>query len=231
MNDSIEKDTLLDYEVEYLLGGKRSDKANLEEVIKKIIKIRLVCNYLYLMTDREKVEKAHATAVALVGASCMEPLIQLTKNVILLTWAAEEAIVDAAVLLQGKEVPIFKNKQSFGIEYRELLSFGKELVQKKAGEAKASATTLGLNYKGYLGLLLSMTKKQQKLNGIMELVEDNIGLRYDSDFVFGNCIYGIEVSGKFHMQEKFVRLPGVQNLWSTSGEGFEIEIHQSYCYE
>ncbi len=226
-----EKETMLDYEVEYILEGRRSDKENLEEVIKKLVKVRTLFNYLYLMTDREKVEMAHGTAVALVGYSCMEPLIQLTKNLILLTWATEEAVVDTAVLLQDGEVPIFKNKVTFMISFEELFLFGKELVQKKADKLTEIMSDTGMNYEEYLNFLLSITDKKQKLNGIMELMEDNMRIRYDSDFIFANCIYGIEVIAKFHMKEKFVSLPGVQNVLSTGGEGFEIQSHQSYCYE
>ena len=49
--------------------------------------------------------------------------------------------------------------------------------------------------------------------------------------IFGNCIYGIDVTGKFNMKEKFLHLPGVQKMLNLDGEGFEIEIQQSYCYE
>ena len=226
-----DKETVLDYEIEYILGGRRSDKENLEEVVKKLVTMRTVLNYLYLMTDREKSEMAHGTAIALVGSSGMAPLVQLTKNLILMTWATEEAIVDTAALLQGKEVELFKTKASFQIQYNELLSFGKELVQAKAAKRNTATSEFGMDYPEYLKLLLGMTGKQQKLNGIMELIEGNIQIRYDENFAFERCIYGIEVLAEFQMKEKFIKMPGVKTILLTDGEGFTIQSHQSYCYE
>ena len=225
-----EKDTRLDYEIEYILGEKKSDKENLKEVIKKMVNLRVIWNYLYLLTDSEKSELAYGAAVALVGYSCMEPLIQLTKNLILMTWATEEAIVDVAALLQGKEIPVFKTKASFQMEFDELLSFDKQLVQQKAAAIEETDGT-GMNYKAYLKLLLNSTKKGQVLNRIVEIMEDNMKLRYDPNFVFGNCIYGIEVLTKFNMEEKFMRLSGVKKMISASGEGFLIQSQFSYCYD
>ena len=225
-----DKDTSLDYEIEFILGEKKSDKDNLEEVIKKIVNIRTLCNYLYLRTDREKTELAYGAAIALVGYSCMEPLIQLTKNLILMTWATEEAIVDVAALLQEKEIPFFKTKETFQIGFEELLLFDKKLVHQKVDRIEAGLSA-GIDYKGYLRVLLSLTKKEQKLSGIWELIESNIELRYDPDFSLENCIYGIEVLTKFYMKEKFLCLPGVQEVIHTSGEGFLIQSHFSYCYD
>ena len=231
LEQTSEKETVLDYEIEYILGGKRSDRENLEEIVKKLVTMRTVLNYMYLITDREKAELAYGTALALVGCSGMPPLVQLTKNLILMTWATEEAIVDTAALLQGKEVELFKTKRSFQIQYNELLSFGRELVQTKATTRSSVASGLGMDYKGYLNLLLNMTGKQSKLSGIMELIEGNIQLRYDEGFEFEKCIYGIEVLAEFHMKEKFVKMPGVRNMLPIDGEGFTIQSHQSYCYE
>ncbi len=225
-----EKETGLAYEMEYLLGGELTDKDNLEEVIKKLTAFRTILNYLYLRTDREKAALAYETAVALAGYTCMEPLILLTQNLILMTWATEEAIVDTAALLQGKEIPVFKSKATFLIRYEELLVFGRELVQKKAEEMKEICAG-SLCYEEYLYFLLCNMEKAQKLRGIMELIQDNIRLRYDAGFVFENCIYGSGVSVTFSMEEKFVRLPGVRYLLTTTGDDFGIRSSQNYCYK
>ena len=47
------KNTVLDYEMEYLLGGKASDKDNLEYVIGRIRILRFAVNYGYLLTDKD----------------------------------------------------------------------------------------------------------------------------------------------------------------------------------
>lgn len=55
----------LEYEMEYLLQGKLTDKQNLEGVLSKIILLRTGINYVYLMTDQVKQTEVQAAAVAL----------------------------------------------------------------------------------------------------------------------------------------------------------------------
>lgn len=226
-----EQASALDYEAEYILGGKLSDKENLEIVLKKIVFLRTILNYTYIITDTEKTEMAYITAMALIGFSGMEPLVQMTKNIILLIWAAEEAIIDAGALLQEKEVPIFKTKGTFQTSYEELLLFDRELVQRKIKEIPETQAGVMWNYQQYLRLLFNFCPKEQKINGVMELIEENIKLRYDRNFSLSNCIYGVEAEGQFFLEEKFLSFPFVQQLLNTEGEGFAIYNHQSYCYQ
>lgn len=225
------KESVLCYEAEYILGGELSDKENLEIVLKKIVFLRTVLNYLYLMTDTEKTDMAYAAAAALVGFLGMEPLVQLTKNTILLVWAAEEGILDAGVLLAGKEIPLFKTKENFQISFEELLSFGREQIQAKIAAMPDYLDKEAMNYQQYLRIFFHFCSKSQKLNGITELLEDNIRLRYDESFTFANCIYGVEAEAEFALREKFLRLPFVSSLLNHREEGFYIYSHQSYCYE
>ncbi len=55
--DSDEKNRSLDYEIEYIISGKSSDKENLESVVTKIFFIRMALNYVYLMGDSVKSRK------------------------------------------------------------------------------------------------------------------------------------------------------------------------------
>ena len=43
-----------DYELEYILAGRESDKGNLETVAKKLVMLRFVPNYIYLQTKQYK---------------------------------------------------------------------------------------------------------------------------------------------------------------------------------
>src|SRR5699024_4178096 len=70
--DEITDNRTLDYEVEYILSGKSSDKNNLESVLLKIFLIRIVLNYVYLMTDTGKQGEAQILALA-ISALLMIP--------------------------------------------------------------------------------------------------------------------------------------------------------------
>ena len=52
----------LDYELEYILAGRESDKGNLETVAKKLVMLRFVPNYIYLQTSSTKQAEARAAA-------------------------------------------------------------------------------------------------------------------------------------------------------------------------
>ena len=60
-----ERQAPLLYEQEYLLGGQARDQENLEAVCKKIMNIRTVSNYTYLLTDSAKQAEAEAMALTL----------------------------------------------------------------------------------------------------------------------------------------------------------------------
>ncbi len=228
--ESLEKETVLSYEQEYILVGSLSDKENLSETVTKIVFVRGMLNYIYLLTDLEKTKQAYETAVALVGYSCMAPLVQLTKNIILLVWGLEEAIVDATALLQGKKILIFKTKETFCISYEDLLHFDKQLVQTKAKELPQQNTKIAMGYEQYLQLFLNFLTKEEKLYRTMELIEDNVKLRYDDKFQFKNCIYGAKIKVDFYMDKKFISLPFVRKILNTKEEKFFLQSVQSYCY-
>ena len=56
---------LLDYEVEYILGGKDSDKSNLSYVANSLLLIREVSNIAYLYTNGQRRAELEACAAAL----------------------------------------------------------------------------------------------------------------------------------------------------------------------
>ena len=52
-----EADAALDYEMEYLLSGKKSDRENLKEAVNKVLMLRGSMNLLYLLNSPDKRRK------------------------------------------------------------------------------------------------------------------------------------------------------------------------------
>ena len=77
----------LDYEVEYILAGKESDKENLETVAKKLLLLRFVPNYIYLQTNSEKQAEARAAAGTLCTLLAVPAITEAAAQGILLAWA------------------------------------------------------------------------------------------------------------------------------------------------
>ena len=75
------KNTVLDYEMEYLLGGKASDKDNLEYVIGRIRILRFAVNYLVEMNLRSGMEKTFFRADACVSGADFDMTCYLRRGI------------------------------------------------------------------------------------------------------------------------------------------------------
>ena len=82
-----EDDRPLEYEQEYLIGGKQNDMENLQIVLNKIRRFRMASNFLYLQTDETK--KAEAKVLAgIVSALLGNPgLTEVVAQGVLMAWA------------------------------------------------------------------------------------------------------------------------------------------------
>lgn len=224
------KDTVLEYEQEYLLAGKATDKDNLKAIIHKIIFIRTIMNFVYLMTDIQKKEITYATAAALVGLTGLEPLVRLTQTTILLTWAYEEALVDVAALLTGKSIPFIKDKTTFLLRYEEMFGISKTIIQEKASMVKDNKAALSMKYKDYLQVFLVLEAENKKSYRVMDLIEENLRKRNSNNFSFFRAIYGMDVSVDVFMKPRFLQIPMVQSFTKWKGTGWKFFIQQSHAY-
>lgn len=188
---------LFQYEQEFIIGGGKTEQEALENVLDKLLLQRGILNFLYLLTDKEKSNEAHLTAVALVGFSGMEALVEVVKTTILLCWAMAEAVIDIAILLQGKELSLCKTKQSFLLSYEDLFVFGKSLVLEKAKEYK-EVHTASNTYEDYLKLLLFLQNKQLRINRSLALIEETMKQTYYQDFSMSEGITGICIEARYN---------------------------------
>lgn len=227
-NDRFAK-TPLEYEQEYILCGESSDKANLKQVINRILLLRTVTNFSYLLTDTKGVEKAHATAALLVGFTGLEPLVRIMQVSILATWAYEESLVDVAALLRGSKVPLVPTKNTFMLSYSDVFQFSKSLVQSKAKALGKKKIAVGVDYEGYLHLFLLLQNQEQKTYRTMDLIEANMKLRNSEYFSFEDCIYGVEVSCDYSVSAKFAAL-SVLSDWDYADAKWKFSASQAYSY-
>ncbi len=174
----------LNYEVEYIISGKGNDKENLASVVSKIVLLRQGTNFMYLLTDSEKKSQAYTLAVALAGASGVPVLVTATKWLILGLWAYAEAIIDARNLLEGKGIPLIKNRSNFKLTLENLLNMNLE--------GESTSLSNGVHYDDYLKLLLYTGNKCEKYNRMMNVIEMKM-YSNDIDFSMGECVYGLSV--------------------------------------
>lgn len=229
-SNAIELDTKLEYEKEYFIAGKEGDKQNLLITVTAIIAIRTILNYISLTADKESSAKAYTTAAALVGFTLLEPLVRVTKNIILFAWAYEEALVDTASLLLEKEVPFFKSAKEFSISYEEMLLVNSDLIRQKAKAFPKEGKTVCFSYQDYTRIFLLIRGRKKMSYMAMDLIEENLKLRYSSDFLIEQHKYGISAKLKIEIEPKLLTLPFVHRTIGKQTSGWEKEFiwEQSY---
>lgn len=221
--------TPLSYEQEYILCGEKSDKKNLEQLINRILLLRTVTNFSYLLTDTAGREAAYATAALLVGFTGLEPLVRLTQISILLVWAYEESLVDVACLLQGNAIPMVKSKSTFMLSYSNIFMFNKSMIQTKAKALGKKASKMGIKYEDYLHIFLLFENQTQKTYRTMDIVEENIKLRHSPLFSFEHCIYALKVKCNYSIPAKFVALDFMKG-WNLQGKNWGYSTTVEYSY-
>lgn len=154
----------LDYEMEYILSGKCSDRENLQNVVNQLLVIRETANFIYLLSDSGKQAQAEAVASALAVVIFFPELKDLIKLSLLIGWAYAESVNDVTILLNGGSVPIWKDGDSWKLSLKNALKL--EVEDESTGE--------GLSYEQYLHVLLAVSDKKQRNLRFMDIIEMNI---------------------------------------------------------
>lgn len=206
---------VLQYEVEYILKGKKKDKDNLSAVAYELVGIRTGLNLMYLYTDAAKKASAYELAVALTGFTGMPVLIEITKHLLLGAWASGEAIVDVRDLLAGKKVEIMKTKKNWNLSLSGLWNLSKKESQNSGKK--------GIKYEDYLRVLLSAQKKSEQYFRTMDLIQANIQAQGNAGFQMKTCCSGFTVEAMFLADKVF------SNAFLTDSL-YRFSIERAYAY-
>lgn len=226
------KDTLtsLDYELEYIIMGKRKDFDNLKAIIMRILLIRTILNVISLMSDAKRNGDARMLAAAFVGFTGLPALVTIVKTLIIFIWSFVESLVDVAALLGGKEIPFLKGKNDILVELNEIIGTNKTFIKSKVESMKENNSYFALSYKDYLRIFLFVESQRNKNFRAMDLIQENLQLRYEDSFLMQNCLFGFRINGEFGMEEKFIALPFVKDLLDAGESSYSFKITQEYSY-
>lgn len=198
MTNQNEECTLL-YEMEYLLGGYSGDQENLEAVCKKIMNIRTIANYTYLLTDSTRQAEAEAMALTMCSLIALPEIAEVVKYALLFAWAYGESIVDTRALLNGKKVPLVKTSESWQLQLSNLITLGteNEVVSEKDTEG-------GLSYQDYLKGLLLLESAGTLSMRCLDLIESNLHIKTDQ------CMTKVEIKSTANLRR------GIQETFTTT---------------
>ncbi len=184
------EESLMAYQLEYILCGRSSDVANLRTTAEALIGLRGASNLIYLMSDKEKKLEAELVATVvcvLLGVDAIEPL----KYLLLVLWAYVEAIYDVKILFAGGGVPLFKSDDSWHYDLMGIL-------EGAFGDEEELEELEGLEYEDYLRLLLLVSNKENKAARAMDIMEMDIRLTTGNEaFRMDRCIDYIKVTFGF----------------------------------
>lgn len=166
------KEKALDYEMEYLLGRKKSDSENLETVVYELLGIREAMNFVTIMQDAEKKSLALSIATGAVGFTGMMPLVKAVQIGVLLAWAFVESVLDVRALLEGKKIPFLKRTDQWTSDL--------DCRSSIEGNSEAEEDGEGLSYTQYLQMLLFLLSGKTINYRCMDMMERNEQIRMDT---------------------------------------------------
>ena len=192
---------LLDYEIEYILCGRQSDKDNLNEVLFKLILIREGLNLSYLVTDVQKKNECFGLALQLLGYTGNMVLIKAAQYFIMSIWAYAESVMELRELYAGESIAAVKNADNWITDINTVISGGAaglktSLFSDKNKAWKETGSTAGYNsldYMDYMRILLLIKDRTARNAGIMSAMELVMIALGHEDFRMKEYIY--EASG------------------------------------
>ncbi len=188
----------LQYELEYMVGGKTTDEENLSSVVNRLMLAREAANFAHIMADEAKQNEAYLLALAMVGFTANEAIIEATKMGIIAAWALAESVLDVRALLAGKRIALMKTAEEWTLGISMIsAAFSTKM------EAKDCAG--GLTYEEYIyGFLLVMREKTLGLRGL-DVLEDVLHHTQDYRYVKADqMIYCMKVDFSYEAAPLFL---------------------------
>lgn len=212
---------VLDYGLEYVVAGKGSDQENLKSVLHRILLIRTVINFMAISGDSAKKAEAEAAALAIVGFTGLQPLITLTKTLILITWSIVESLVDIAALLQQRHVPLMKKASEITTGFSQIFLINHDSIVGRASKLKKESSH-SFGYMEYLLLFLASVKQSTRLYRVMDLIQQNMRLNGYPGFQLGTCVYDVKVKGTMSFSAHFFHSAILEKVLGRSLQTYSI---------
>ena len=138
-------------------------------------------NYLFYHQDVEKMAQAESEAIALVGITGNVVLINLVREILLISQAIQDGISETKLVFAGGEVPLYQNGVFSGVK---------------------------LGYQEYLFLFLNMTEETTKIYRCMDIVEMEVRAKSGyGRFCLDHCTDSFEIWWSYRFDSLFEAIP------------------------
>ena len=163
---------------------------------------------MYLLSDTQKQGELDGMAVAIAAAMGIPGAHLVIKTALMVCWAFAESVLDVRELLDGGRTPLIKSSDTWQLSLKNL----PDLLEKRDQLRKNCSD--GLDYRGYLQILLLQNSFQKLTYKCMDLVE--YGMRTSAGkqtFRLDCCVDELEAGMKMKIGSR------------------EYEITRSYGYQ
>ncbi|MCR5775605.1 MAG: DUF5702 domain-containing protein [Lachnospiraceae bacterium] len=187
----------VEYELEYILYGHATDKANLRKVVEKLMMIRYAADAIYIFTDNGRKETVKAISEVVCTLLLVPEAAEAVADLILLSWAYGESVSDVVRLLAGERVPLIKTNEDWRMPLWGLVAI-------KANARPTGQKGTGLSYEDYLRIFLFTDNKTQKCMRAMDMVEAGMRLTPgNQNFRLDGCVEYVNMSAAMTCRRKY----------------------------
>jgi hypothetical protein len=163
------EDRGLNYELEYLIGGKASDEENLRIAVKELLALREPLNMASITASSTRQSEALSLATAIAGVTANPAIIAAVKYGIIAAWAFVESVLDVRTLLSGGKIAMIKSDTDWTSNVNSMPAL-------LSGWSTARSSDSGLTYRQYLGKLLIVRSGTTLAMRAMDVMEAAIRL-------------------------------------------------------
>ncbi len=202
------------YELEYFLGGYKTDEQNINYIVKELLKIRWADNFFCLLQDtakrkeanemiqyrKKKMEKKENKNKRKKEKEIeKEKADERTEELILLIWAYRESLNDLKKLFEGEYISFQKNEEEWEIQNAEFWQEDKIEKKQNSGE--------GWNYEDYLWLLFEKNEQDNLPMKALDLIEWELKSREETKYFCADCcVGGIATEALWQIEPVFFRI-------------------------
>lgn len=161
--------SVLNYQIEYILGKTGSDRENLERIAQRLLWIREGINFTFLCADPPSRTQSAALASSISDEFLVAPSTDVIEQALLFCWAFGESVLEVKALFDGLQVPKAKNSQNWILPLERLSNLYNELSVTQPGGLES-----GMAYSDYLRALLYLEPEDETVLGGMDMIEADI---------------------------------------------------------
>lgn len=222
-----DRETVLRSEIEYLIFGNRTDKANENSAYAVIYGERFINNMIALKLNGKVNSSCHAAAAASSAATMGTVPEPVFYWIFLTTWSVAETYLEMSYLIQyGYRIPLIKTKDNVLLTVS-ADSDGTGLISHYGDPDRG----LFVCYEDYLLILLLTRSSEERIMRTADLIEMNMKTK-DSDFTMASAYTYLSAETEISLNYLFGDLVPFRSDYEKGGATgrmrFKSSIYQGY---